>query len=185
MSRIAASAGTSVAPSRFSSPNPDRSDPRLDSLLRSRPMPNGALTIIGKQVLGKHGDKAAGRRLRRRHQHASSPVAGDLHRRLKDRARRVEGGGRGIVCHRRIAPLELLAGFEHPPRYAGFSSRHHPIPPHSSCRAAEARLPPGHHPAQPRPGPTRRFDPSTGSGRSSGRATAGRKAARSAITRLS
>ena len=103
-------------------PDLDRPDPRLDQPLGSRSMPNDALAAIGEQVCGKPGDKAVSFRFQRRHQHAARPIAGDLRQRVNDRTRLAKGDDRGIVCHRRIAPLEVLAGFEHPPRYAAFSN---------------------------------------------------------------
>jgi hypothetical protein len=85
-------------------------------------MPNNALAAIGKKVFGKLRDKAVGFRFQRRHQHAARPIAGDLRQWVDDRTSLAEGDDRRIVCHRRIAPLEVLAGFEHPPRYAASSN---------------------------------------------------------------
>ena len=81
-------------------------------------MPNNALAAIGKQVFGKLRDKAVGLRFQCRHQHAARTIAGDLRQWVDDRTRLAQGDDRRIVCHRRIAPLEVLAGFKHPPRYA-------------------------------------------------------------------
>jgi hypothetical protein len=85
-------------------------------------VPNHTLAAIGKKLVGKLRDKAVGFRLQSRHQHAARPIASYLGQRINDRTGLAEGNDRGIVCHRRIAPLEVLAGFEHPPRYAAFSN---------------------------------------------------------------
>ena len=47
-----------------------------------------------------------------RHQPAARAIAGDLRRWVNDRTSLAEGDDRGIVRHRRIAPLEVLAGFD-------------------------------------------------------------------------
>ena len=54
-------------------------------------------TTIAKQVRGKHGDKAVGLRLQRRHPYAPSSGAGDLGQRVDDGATLAECGDRGIV----------------------------------------------------------------------------------------
>ena len=116
-------AGSVLAtPSVNLTPDLDRADPGLDHPFWPGTMPNHALTAISEKVLRKLRDKAVGFRFQRRHQHAARPIAGDLGQRINDRTRLAEGDDRGIVCHGRIAPLEVLAGFEHPPRYAAFSN---------------------------------------------------------------
>lgn len=106
----------------FLTPYIDRANPGLDHPFRPGTVPHHTLAAIGKPVFGKLRDKAVGLRFQRRHQHAPRPIPGDLGQRINDRTRLAEGDDRGIVCQRRIAPPEVLAGFEHPPRYAAFSN---------------------------------------------------------------
>jgi hypothetical protein len=89
-------------------------------------MPHNPLAAIVQPFISKTGNKRVGFGFQGFRKHAARALLRKLCQRISNRFRLAKRQDGCIVLHRRIAPCEVLAGFDTRHNTPPFKSRHHP-----------------------------------------------------------